>query len=106
MEETVIKDFVTQLLADAGVDDSDRALYGQLHEALEERVVTRLVLELVHGLTPEAATRLQAAFAESAPDPEAIFRKFGEEGVITAEMILDILVQLRTELLEELNRML
>lgn len=106
MEETIIKDFVSRLLEDAQVAITDEKLLAQLRDSLEERVVTRLILELVQQLPHEAALRVGAAFEHTESDPEALFRKFGEEGLITAGIIVEILARLRGELVAELERSL
>ncbi|PIR44600.1 MAG: hypothetical protein COV10_03800 [Candidatus Vogelbacteria bacterium CG10_big_fil_rev_8_21_14_0_10_51_16] len=105
MEYDIIKEFVAEVITDAGIDGSDRELMGRLQASLETRVTTRLLLELVARLDKENATALRAEMDFSNPNPEQLFGKLVDRGELTLQQLTGMLAGIRRELLEELQEM-
>jgi len=104
MEQDLIKDFIAEVVADAGIDGSDRATYQLLLKTLEERVVARLLLELIARMTPEEAAKMKEELEAESPNPEKYFGLLAESGHLTPQILMEKLASIRRELLEELSQ--
>jgi len=104
MEKNIITDFVHELLLSVGISKgASPEVYTRLADVLEQRVNTRVFLEILNALSPEQAALLRAEMDVDRPDPTAFFARIGEQIPDFPVFLLDVLTGMREELLADLS---
>ncbi len=98
----VITDFIEELLAELNLP-SDLEESARFRNILEERVTSRVFLNIVKSLTPEQAALVSADLTSEDPSPDIIFGKLVHDAPHFQTVIARTLGEVRIELLNDLR---
>ncbi|MBI3632504.1 MAG: hypothetical protein HY225_03585 [Candidatus Vogelbacteria bacterium] len=101
--ENFISEFCEEILSEIGVTATDEDIFNKIKTTLEDRVNSRLFLEIINLLTPEQAAKLTEELNIKNPEPAKLFERLAVEIPNFQGLVAQILTHLHNELISDLT---
>lgn len=100
----LVTDFVSELLVELGVT-ADNPKYAELSNILEERVTSRVFLDIIKNLTPEQAALVAEDIKSNKPDADKILGELLDQAPHLQTTIAASLGKIHTEIKNDFTKL-
>ncbi len=103
MNNDFVSELCEEILAEVNIGPADKEVYEKLKKTLEERINSRLFLEVINLLTPEQASRVTEELKKDNPEPTRLFIELATEIPNFQGLTAQILTVIHDELVGDLG---
>lgn len=102
-EENFIRALAIEIIGGVGLKEWSDSSYEKLVESLEQRITSRVFLEVISMLTPEQAEKVKGDIDSGGNDPQSLILKISQEIPDFQLRIAEVLSRIKMELVDDLG---